>query len=654
MIKQSKYKSYSTILTVLVITLSPAAIIAILFYSDSRAAFALSIAIVVFMVFFIARVQKKYHLNQPGLEQLLHHHKKELASAKSKMEAAELQNEGINSRLKTSVGHANLMTQQAMEANRAKNEFLTNMSHAIRIPLNAIIGFSEMLSEENLPDQQKEQVRMIRDSGNDLLRLVNDIIDFSRIETGKINVKVTTCNVENILSTVDALIRPAAEEKKLKFEIIRNEPLPETIRTDPARLKQCLLNLVSNAVEFTEQGRVSVKVSWEKNCDEPFVRFEIENTGVGIPPGELQAVFKPFFYTGGLSLAITHHLAELLGGRVSVSSTLGSGSVFTLCVPTQLAPAKAEKEGSVQAPAARPQEKTPARTYTDGEAAAVDITNVKFHGRVLIAEDSPTNQALARLLLRKMGLDTVIVENGKLAIEKMMNEDFDLVLMDIQMPVMNGYESTKVMREKGIEKPIIALTACAMKGDKEKCFAAGCSDYLSKPIDRKKLVEIFSKYLSVADTNHPETEAQEREKTMETLTQQAPQSTLIQELEMDWNLLMDRIGCEELIDEIVPIFVKDNTERMEKLEQAVEKNDISEVKFYAHSLKGATGTVGAAKLSELGKKLEDDARNSDDSNFKPLFEEMKVRFGRLIEFLKTSDWKEIAKEASSQQQAGKS
>jgi signal transduction histidine kinase/CheY-like chemotaxis protein/HPt (histidine-containing phosphotransfer) domain-containing protein len=653
--------------------------------------FALSIAIVVFMVLFMARMQRKYHLNQLGLEQLIHHHKNELASAKSKIEAIELQNEEMNSQLQTSVGHANLMTQRAMEANRAKNEFLTNMSHAIRIPLSAIIGFSEMLSEENLSDQQKEQVGMIRDSGSQLLQLVNDIIDFSKIEMGKISVKIAGCNIENILGTVETLIRPATQEKKLKFEIIRNQPLPEIIQTDPERLKQCLLNLVSNAVKFTEQGRVSVKVSWEKDCDEPFVRFDVEDTGAGIAPGRLQAIFKPFFHTDshairkfggtGLGLAITHHLAELLGGRVSVSSVLNQGSVFTLCIPTQLAPAGTEKEDAgratlagakeekpeqsplqmqavkseaEKAPAAQPQEIAPAQSSAKEEAVPEDITNVKFRGRVLIAEDSLTNQALAKLLLKKMNLETVIVENGELAIEKMMNEDFDLVLMDIQMPVMNGYEATKAMREKGIGKPIIALTACAMKGDEEKCFAAGCSDYLSKPIDRKKLVKTLSKYLSKADTDRPETEAKEKEKNMETLTQQTHQNAESQELEIDWNLLMDRIGCEELIDEIIPIFIKDNAERILKLEQAVGKNDISEVKFFAHSLKGAAGTVGAAKLSELGKKLEDDARNSDNSDFKPLFEEMKVRFDRLIAFFKKSDWKEIAKEASSQQRAGKS
>ncbi|MBN1786761.1 MAG: response regulator [Sedimentisphaerales bacterium] len=641
-------------------------------------AFALSITMVVVMLFFLARTQRKYHLNQIVLEKLLHHHKKELESAISKVEAAEQQREEMNSQLQTSVGHANLMTQRAMEANRIKNEFLTNMSHAIRIPLNAIIGFSDMLSEDNLNEQQKEQLKMIRDSGNQLLQLVNDIIDFSKIETGKLNVKVTRCDIKSVLDTVDSLIRPAAQEKDLNFEIVRNEPLPLTISTDPARLKQCLLNLVSNAVKFTEQGHVMIKVSWEKEHPEPFIKFEIEDTGVGIQQGKLDVIFKPFYHTDshtirkfggtGLGLAITHHLAELLGGRISVTSILNEGSVFTLCIPTQLAQSAMEKKDTLTPSAAEAQKKqkpgsTAAEKSEDQtkegkpaqrDTTPHDITEVKLQGRVLIAEDSPTNQALARLLLKKMNLETVIVENGKLAVDKAMNEEFDVVLMDIQMPVMNGYEATKTMIEKGFKKPIIALTACAMKGDEEKCFEAGCSDYLSKPIDRKKLVETLSKYLSVTGNDRQETEAQVKETNMENSTPQQNDQADSQELEMDWNLLMDRIGCEELIDEIIPIFMKDNTERMQKLEEAVEKNDIGEVKFYAHSLKGAAGTVGAAKLSELGRNLEDDARNSDDSRFKPLCQEMRQRFDRLVEFLNKSDWKEIAKAASSQTQAGRS
>jgi CheY-like chemotaxis protein len=317
--------------------------------------------------------------------------------------------------------------------------------------------------------------------------------------------------------------------------------------------------------------------------------------------------------------------------------------------------AKAVKNETSQTSVAVGQNDKPSQSFAKAGAGPANTRDVKLHGRVLIAEDSPTNQALARLLLNKMGLETVIVENGELAIQKIMNENFDVVFMDIQMPVMNGYEATRLLREKGFKRPIIALTACAMKGDDEKCFAAGCSDYLSKPIDRKKLVDTLLKYFSVTSTNCPDTIANAKEKSMETVKQQElAECSGSPEIEIDWHLLMERIGSEELVDEIIPIFIKDNIQRMQMLSQAVEKNDINEVKFYAHSLKGASGTVGATKLSELGRQLENDARNSDDSNFKPVFKEMSERFSRLIDFLAKSDWKQIAQQASSEHQAGKS
>ncbi|MGA2915254.1 MAG: response regulator [Sedimentisphaerales bacterium] len=595
--------------------------------------FTLSIIIVVAVIFFINQAHKKIWPRQFELERLASQRTTEIEEAKTAAQTAKLQAEQINRQLQASVNHANLMTMQAMETGQSKNELMANISREIRIPMNAIVGFSEMLAEENLTDQQKKQVSIIHESCWQLLQLVNDILDYSKIETGRLEIEAADCSVENILNSVESIMRPAAAEKKLQLEIIRNKPLPEFIRTDSTRLKQCLMNLINNAIESTDRGSVSVRVS--QISDKSLIRFDIEDMGAAIPSEKLNRIFEPFSQvnngsarrsgSNGLRLAIARHLSEILGGSVTAASTADRGSVFTLLLPFSIPPAQTARSNSINI-ANRP--------------VSVSADKVRFAGRVLVAEDTPTNQILISLLLKKLGLEAVIVENGQQAVQKAMTEKFDVILMDIQMPEMNGYDATQQLRKKGVILPIIAQTACAMKGDDEKCLAAGCSDYISKPIDKKKLVDILAKYLPVENIiPAAKTAGFEPQKGM---VQKVPVPPGTGEIEIDWQLLVERIGNEELIGEIIPIFVKDNEERMKMLEKAVAENDDREVKFYAHSIKGASGTIGAVAISDLARQLENAARDLDKSKYNPLFEELKARFGRLAEFLSQSDWKQIA------------
>ena len=659
MVKTGGVKFSSTVLTLLIIALSLAGIIALLLYSERTVqvhlvVFFLSLAIVISVVVFIEQSQKKNQIRQNELQQLVSQRTSELEAERAKTEAARLQAEQIDRQLQASVSHADLVAQQTVEAGRARSEFLANTSHGIRTPMNAIIGFSEMLAEENLTEQQRKQVGIIRDSSRHLLLLINDILDFSKIEAGKLDVEITDCAVRNILAVVEALMRSAAMEKRLQFEVMRNEPLPEFIRTDPTRLKQCLVNLVSNAIRLTDEGHVYVRVFWEDHGDKSFIQFDVEDTGKGISPEQQHRIFEPFsqanssaahgFGDTGLELAITRHLVELLGGSITVSSTVGKGSVFSLVIPigTPLT-GVVERGSSVDA-------------VDSSRKLSAEAGSSKLRGRILVAEDSLTNQTLIELLLKKLGLEVVIVENGQQAVQKAMTEKFDIILMDIQMPVMNGYEATENLRREGIKTPIVAVTACAMKGDDKKCFSAGCSDYLSKPIDRKKLIETLSKYLSVADTGRCGDLTGTEEKSGTAVKQQEASGFFgsSSDIEIDWQLLIERLGSEDLVDEIIPIFVKDNTERMKMLTQAMEKVDQKEIKFYAHSLKGATATVGAARISELAKQLEIAARDGDNSKYRPLFEEINVRFARLIGFLSKSDWKQTAQQVSLRQHTEKS
>jgi CheY-like chemotaxis protein/HPt (histidine-containing phosphotransfer) domain-containing protein len=467
-------------------------------------------------------------------------------------------------------------------------------------------------------------------------------------------VDVIECRVEDILAIVESTMRPAAIEQGLEFKIVRNEPIADIIRTDPARLKQCIINLISNAIKFTEKGYVRLNVLCQQQKGKDVILFDVEDSGVGIAPDKLWHIFEPFaqadvstthVYGGtGLGLAITRNLAELLGGNITVRSIKDKGSVFSLSIPTGV-------ESGQAAGATVSSDKK-----ENSQLSTQDIDNIKLSGRVLVAEDSPTNQMLIELLLRRMGVESVIVENGKLAVEKAGDGRFDLILMDIMMPVMNGFEATRQLRRNGIKMPIVALTACAMKGDEKKCLAAGCSDYLTKPVDKKKLTQTLAKYLSAegmkktsmvvastADTTVAKQDVGEK-------TSQAVLPDDGGEMEINFHLLLERIGDESLIDEIIPVFLKDNAERMEMLSQAIAKNDSKEIKFYAHSVKGAAATIGAVKISELAKQLETAARDSQQADYKAVFDEICSRFNRLKTFLGRSDWKQAAQQSQQPQQ----
>ena len=267
----------------------------------------------------------------------------ELKQSKEQAEKTTAQLEQVNRRLEASLERANMLTEKALAADSAKSEFLANISHELRMPLNAIIGFSQVLAEQDLTDEQGRYVDIIRESSENILQLINDILDFSRIEIGVLDVQISDCSLGCLLAVTESLMRPAAMEKKLKFEILQCGELPAQIRTDSARLRQCLINLISNAIKFTEKGHVYVNVSAQEVDGRSYICFEVEDTGVGIPPEKQQAIFERLtqadgaaacrFGGTGLGLAVTKRLANLLGGDVFVTSEAGKGSVFSLRIP---------------------------------------------------------------------------------------------------------------------------------------------------------------------------------------------------------------------------------------------------------------------------------------------------------------------------------
>ena len=393
--------------------------------------------------------------------------------------------------------------ERALAADRSKSEFLANMSHEIRTPMTAILGFAEILLGNLAREENIDAAHTIKRNGESLIGLINDILDLSKIESGKYNVESIECSAHQIVADVTSLMRVRATSKKLPLNVHFNGAIPETIRTDPTRLRQILINIVGNAIKFTETGSVQIVTRLLNEFgEEPRMQFDVIDTGVGIPEDKIESIFDPFlqadnsttrhFGGTGLGLSISRRLVELLGGEFSVSSTVGRGSTFSITIPTGPLNDVQLVQNAVEAAVATVYEKLP--------EDAKPLANC----RILFAEDGPDNQRLISFILRKAGAEVTLAENGQIGLElataaKADGRPFDVILMDMQMPVLDGYSATRQLREDGYMLPIIALTAHAMSSDRQKCLEAGCDDYTTKPVDRKKLIELVAGYAKQSD-----------------------------------------------------------------------------------------------------------------------------------------------------------
>ncbi len=392
----------------------------------------------------------------------------------------------------------------AEASNRAKSEFLANMSHEIRTPMTAILGFADLLMTPDLSrDEQHEFLETIQRNGKALLQLIGDILDLSKIEANRVVAEKSDCSLRQIVNDIVSMVRVRAEEKGLKLEVDYSFPLPEKIQTDTLRLRQILVNLLGNAVKFTERGTVRITVHCLRNDDGTGqMQFAISDSGAGIPADKMRDLFQPFmqvdasvtrrFGGTGLGLAISKRLAKALGGDIEVASELGKGSTFTLTIDA----------GSLERVC---MQQLPKAASAGGEERLSNEQEPPLHGRLLLAEDAADNQALIRHILRQMNLEVEVAENGQVACNmaetsQSEGKPYDLILMDIQMPQMSGYEATRWLRAHDWRGPIVAMTAYAMSGDRQKCLEAGCDDYLAKPATRSELQRVLVRHLSCADT----------------------------------------------------------------------------------------------------------------------------------------------------------
>jgi signal transduction histidine kinase/DNA-binding response OmpR family regulator len=482
---------------------------------------------------------------------------------------------------------------EAEAANAAKSAFVANISHEIRTPMNAIIGYADMLLDAaGSAEQRLGCVKVIRRNGEHLLAIINDILDISKVEACRMSTERITCDLPQMVADVIGLTQPKAIEKGLKFEVTFDELIPRTVQTDPVRVKQVLANLVGNAIKFTSCGVVRLYVSQEVSYFSQNLRFSVSDTGIGMTQEQVSRLFQPFsqadasttrkFGGTGLGLTISKRLAQMLGGDIEVETQEGVGSTFRFWI-----------NGGPREGVELVRNLMQAQLDLPDLTATFEGQDIRLQGRVLLAEDGEDNQHLLTTFLRQAGVQVALANNGELAVRLALANDFDLILMDMQMPVMDGYRATAKLRDAGYRRPIVALTAHAMAEDRLKCMAAGCSEYLSKPIDRQKLLMMCASYLSAAivPVNDSPTPVAEP-----TVTDESPNTA---------GLLTSTLAGDPRVGRVLEKFIARLPERVVQLRGALEEGNLELLRQSVHNLKGAGSGYGFKPLSEQSAKAED-------------------------------------------------